>query len=118
MTDIPITYAEFINVRKRLITEIKETLLDSERKFLLSIKLGEPDWSLMPGLNLQNLPALKWKVMNVQRMDKTKHQAAIGKSATGRAYWTSGPQVRADEFHPSDLPQEMASCAVITPTPR
>ncbi len=47
--------------------------LSNERKFLLSIKTGQPDYSLMPFDNLADLPALKWKLINIQKMDKNKH---------------------------------------------
>jgi hypothetical protein len=33
----------------------------------------------MSELELQDLPALKWKVINVRRMNKKKHQAAVDK---------------------------------------
>jgi len=79
MTDGAISYAELVAVRERLITDISNNLSENERHFLLSVKLGEPDWPLMPELKLQNLPALKWKVVNIRRMNKKKHQQAIDK---------------------------------------
>ncbi|MCK4607944.1 MAG: nucleotidyl transferase AbiEii/AbiGii toxin family protein, partial [Gammaproteobacteria bacterium] len=60
MTDTLTTYSEFVVVREHFVAEINNVLLENERRFLLSVKLGEPDWLLMPGLELQDLPALKW----------------------------------------------------------
>jgi len=44
----------------------------------LSIKQGEPNWSLMP-IDIQHLPAIRWKLMNIAKMEKSKHQLAIDK---------------------------------------
>jgi hypothetical protein len=41
--------------------------------------MGEPDWSLMPIDGIRNLPALGWKTINIQKMDKNKHVEALGK---------------------------------------
>ncbi|MCK4870410.1 MAG: nucleotidyl transferase AbiEii/AbiGii toxin family protein [Gammaproteobacteria bacterium] len=79
MTNVVINYAEFVAVRERLIAEINKSLSENERRFLLSVKLGEPDWLLMPNLELQGLPALKWKVLNIRKMCKNKHQEAVDK---------------------------------------
>jgi predicted nucleotidyltransferase component of viral defense system len=79
MTENAISYNELVKTRHRLITHLLQHLTISERQFLLSIKMGEPDWSLMPIDGIRNLPALAWKTINIQKMDKNKHVEALGK---------------------------------------
>jgi len=52
-----------------------------ERRFLLSVKQGEPDWMLLPIPHLSELPALRWKLANIERLKQSprKHQEAVGR---------------------------------------
>ncbi len=79
MTNLKVGYDELLKVRKKLINDICENLTDDERKFLLSIKLGEPDWGLMDGLPLKDLPSIQWKLINIKKMSKKKHQILVDK---------------------------------------
>lgn len=74
MTDMTVTYDELHAVRDRLIGEIKQALTSKERDFLISIKLGEPDWSLMEFAHLNRLPALQWKLQNVKKTGEQKQK--------------------------------------------
>jgi len=77
MTNMETNYNELVGVREQLINDISQNLTSKERQFLLSVKLGEPEWSLLPFEHLHQLPALKWKVMNVNKMDKKKHKLML-----------------------------------------
>jgi predicted nucleotidyltransferase component of viral defense system len=79
MTDTQINCIELEHTRKQLINYLHENLTEKERKFLLSVKHGEPEWALMGNITLDNLPALKWKVINIQKMDKQKRLDATNK---------------------------------------
>lgn len=79
MTEIPITYDELLNTREKLIHQILQLLTNNERQFLLSIKAGDPDWSLLPISNLKNFPAIEWKLVNIRKMDKKKRAHALEK---------------------------------------
>ena len=58
---------------------ILSALTSSERRFLMSIKRGEPEWSLLPIPHLAELPALRWKLTNIEALKRSneKHAAAI-----------------------------------------
>ncbi len=76
MTASPFFYNTYEAVRERLVAEIHESLTDDDRNFLVSFKKGEPLWSLIPIDNLQHLPAVKWKLLNIQNLintNPTKH---------------------------------------------
>lgn len=68
-----------LDAREALINTINEILKDDERKFLVSIKEGNPDWSLMPLEGMERLPALQWKLQNIRKMDNEKHKEMLNR---------------------------------------
>ncbi len=65
--------------RDELIAIIRKELTSDERRFIVSIKQGQPLWDLLELEGIQDLPAVKWKLLNISRMDSTKHQKAVHK---------------------------------------
>jgi len=43
------------------------------------IKTGKPEWDLLGLTGVEELPAVKWKLMNIKRMEKKKHKNALEK---------------------------------------
>jgi hypothetical protein len=74
-----VSYDQLIDVRYKLIELILKSLTVNERKFLLSIKAGTPDWQLMPISGLDKLPGLGWKSLNIAKMDVEKQKIALDK---------------------------------------
>jgi hypothetical protein len=76
MVRIPIVYDELLTTRKKLVETIRMVLTDSERRFLLSLKTGSPEWSLLGISHVPRLPAIQWKLLNIRNMspDKRKEQ--------------------------------------------
>lgn len=68
-----------LDTRETLINTINKILKENERKFLVSIKEGKPDWTLMPLEGIETLPALQWKLQNIVKMDDKKHKAMLNK---------------------------------------
>ena len=79
MTIAPVELGELLATRTALIKSINEDLTKNEREFLLSIKHGEPIWSLMDIAGIDKLPAIQWKIQNIQKMDEGKHKEAYEK---------------------------------------
>ncbi|MBL7071438.1 MAG: nucleotidyl transferase AbiEii/AbiGii toxin family protein [Candidatus Omnitrophica bacterium] len=79
MTSVAVSYADLENARRSLIQQIKEDITKSEREFLLSFKEINPKWDLLGVKNVEDLPAVKWKLSNLRKMDSKKHTAAIKK---------------------------------------
>ena len=77
MTEQPIELSELEAVRAHLFEWAATALTGSERRFLLSIKQGEPDWTLLPFEGLDRWPAIQWKLHNVRQMSARMHQAAL-----------------------------------------
>lgn len=79
MSRLPVTCEELVAVRERLIDLLHQELTMEERLFLLSVKSSQPDWSLLGLTSVKHLPAVQWKLQNLARMPKAKHEQAIGK---------------------------------------
>jgi|TARA_B100000959_G_C14595695_1_gene465981 hypothetical protein len=74
-----VEYDELVAIRDRLIDTIKNTMTENERKFLLSIKQGQPNWDLIPVEGIDLLPAIQWKLINIRKMDKKKQMESLQK---------------------------------------
>ena len=74
-----VEHDELVAVRDRLIETIKNTMTENEKKFLLSIKQGKPDWDLMPVAGIERLPAIQWKLINIRKMGKKKQMESLQK---------------------------------------
>jgi len=79
LSSIEVSYKELEKIRKELPSLIFSKLSRNERKFLLSVKMGSPDFSLLSISGLENLPAIKWKVENISRMEPKKRITATEK---------------------------------------
>jgi predicted nucleotidyltransferase component of viral defense system len=80
MSDITFTYEDFEATRKRLIDTIYSSLTETDRTFLLSFKRGNPDWDLFPLPGLKEMPAVQWKLLNIQNLIKSnsgKHKELL-----------------------------------------
>jgi hypothetical protein len=54
----------------RLLDELPRRLTQGHRDFLLSLVSGDPEWELMPFRHLSELPAVRWKLMNLHKLKK------------------------------------------------
>jgi predicted nucleotidyltransferase component of viral defense system len=71
MTEEPVPLADLLSTRERLFKELQTGLDASERKFLLSLVNNRPDWTLMGVPHLEALPSLRWKLKNLETLEKT-----------------------------------------------
>lgn len=77
MTNIDFDYSDFFKTREVLIEKINNSLSSDDKKFLLSFFDGKPDWNLFRESNAQELPAIKWKLINLNKLDPAKKSAQI-----------------------------------------
>ncbi|MCU7906055.1 MAG: nucleotidyl transferase AbiEii/AbiGii toxin family protein [Candidatus Thiodiazotropha sp. (ex Epidulcina cf. delphinae)] len=56
-----VEYDELVAIRESLIETIKKTMTENEKKFLLSVKHGNPAWDLMPVAGIDRLPAIQYE---------------------------------------------------------
>ncbi|MES3041149.1 MAG: nucleotidyl transferase AbiEii/AbiGii toxin family protein [Pseudomonadota bacterium] len=66
MTTEEVKLEQLLAVRKRLRTEIPQRLTMNQKRFLSGLSQAEPDWSLLTCPHAEELPALRWKLANLQ----------------------------------------------------
>lgn len=71
MTTDPIDLRDLVVVRDRLRADLRDKLTKAHRDFLLGLVQGEPDWTLMSCPYLSELPAIRWKLMNLAKLKKS-----------------------------------------------
>jgi len=77
MASIEVKYEELVSVRKTLVEEINKKITDDERAFLVSFKEKNPQWGLLGVDGAQDMPAVKWKLANLAKMESGKHKQAV-----------------------------------------
>lgn len=71
MTAEPVPLDALLAARERMVLEIQQGLDDSERRFLLSLACGAPEWSLLGIAHLEHLPGIRWKLRNLAQLQRT-----------------------------------------------
>jgi len=79
MTSTEVKLDTLIEVRDELVKKIKTSLTEDEIKFILSFKNKNPEWKLSGIDGIENYPSVKWKLMNLEKMEEKKHAAAYEK---------------------------------------
>lgn len=79
LTFNPITLDELNLAREKLVTQLLSDLTEREKQFLVSVKSKKPQWDLIEVDHIKNLPAVKWKLLNLEKMDKKRHEDALTK---------------------------------------
>lgn len=79
MTFEKIELQELLDTQARLVKELPASLTENDRKFLLSIKEGVPQWELLNLKGVNKLPAIQWKLMNIARMKPDHHKNSVAR---------------------------------------
>lgn len=79
MAETDVSLEELLAVRERLVELIHQGLTEGEKGFLRSFKNREPDWVLLGLEGVSELPAIKWKQINLAKMPEHKHKLALEK---------------------------------------
>ncbi len=79
MTTEPIELIVLTDTREELIQLIHKNLTQDHKDFLLGFKRGEVNWSLLPFQHIDQLPSVKWKIHNLDKMSHQKRKDALEK---------------------------------------
>ena len=79
MAEKNLTQKELEDARQKLIEVINASLTDQERQFLMSFKSRLPQWELLELEGIEQLPAVRWKMRNLEKMSDEKHTEAYRK---------------------------------------
>jgi predicted nucleotidyltransferase component of viral defense system len=70
MTREPVALDALLDTRRRLLHELPTALDASERGFLRSLVRAQPDWSLLGVPHLAELPAIRWRLQNLEELSR------------------------------------------------
>jgi len=89
MTAEPVSLDELVAVRESLINLVVGMMPEPHRRFLVSFERGEPDWQLLGVPNARDLPAVRWKQQNLDKLQPAQRaklvrqlEALLAKPAT------------------------------------
>ena len=72
MTTEPVSLEALLETRARLREELPRRLTATHKQFLLGLARAEPNWSLLQCPHAADLPALRWKLANLQTFKKRR----------------------------------------------
>jgi len=75
----PVSYEDLIAARDTLIETLRKELTSGEREFLISLKAGQPKWNSIGIEGMENLPAVQWKLTNIQKIGAKKQKELLEK---------------------------------------
>jgi hypothetical protein len=70
MTATSVGLEQLLDARERMFTEIQSNLAPEEKEFLLSLVSNQPEWDLLGVPHLHQLPAVRWKLHNLEKLQK------------------------------------------------
>ena len=79
MTDTTVTLDDLLRAREDLVENIVGQMPQEHRRFLISVKRGHPDWTLLNLPGAKDLPAVRWKLENLAKLnDRTRTELLAG----------------------------------------
>lgn len=70
MTSQEVSLTELEEVQRVVRDELPKQLDEAERRFLVSLVSNVPDWSLLGIPHLQDMSAIRWKLANLERLQR------------------------------------------------
>ena len=72
MTADPVSLEKLLETRARLRAELPQRLTGEQRQFLTGLARAQPDWTLLQCPHAADLPALRWKLQNLDTFSKRR----------------------------------------------
>ena len=90
MTDKSVSRNELVATRETLIADIVGKMPNEHRQFLVGFERGEPDWSLLKVPAAADLPAVRWRQKNLDKLSSRKRGTLVARleevlNANGRS---------------------------------
>src|SRR5712664_4073587 len=77
MTRDPVELADLLAARGALIESVVGGMSADHRKFLVSFERGNPDWELLGLPNVPDLPAVRWRQQNLDKLPLNKRALLV-----------------------------------------
>lgn len=75
MTEEPVPMGELIDTQKSMIAALIGAMPDRHREFLIGFERGQADWSLLERSSVADLPAIRWRQRNLDKLDPERRAA-------------------------------------------
>jgi hypothetical protein len=79
MTYEPVSLKQLEKTFQEMVHKIHAAITSADRNFLLALKRGTADWQTFALPEAERLPAIQWKILNLDRMNPTKRKKATAK---------------------------------------
>ncbi len=79
MTRQAVSLAELEATREALVDHLRRDLTETDKRFLLSFKERQPQWELLELPHIRELPAVRWKLANLEKMPTKAWREAVDK---------------------------------------
>ncbi|MEX5539484.1 nucleotidyl transferase AbiEii/AbiGii toxin family protein [Pseudomonas poae] len=79
MTRESVKLEQLESARETLLAALRQQFCERDAGFLLSLKQGEPDWTMLNLSGIEQLPAVQWKLRNLRDMSAAKRAEAVMK---------------------------------------
>lgn len=92
MTNTPVAPELLQQTRIDMVKALQALFTERDREFLLSFKRGSPDWHLFDEPTAADLPAVRWKLMNIEKLAKNaaRHKQLVAMLESVLAQWLVG----------------------------
>ena len=77
MTEKPATLADLETTRETLIANLESAFTEDDKRFLLSVKGGAPQWDLLGIPSVETLPAIRWKLLNLDKLEPPRRTSLL-----------------------------------------
>lgn len=77
MTEEVVHIEELIEAQQQMIEELIGGMPDEHREFLIGFERGEPDWSLLKSGHIAELPAIRWRQRNLDKLKRDQRSALV-----------------------------------------
>jgi len=75
MTDEPVYLDDLLATREIMVQTMVDRMPEHHRRFLVSLETGEREWALLTQPEIQNLPAVRWRLENLATLGQERRQA-------------------------------------------
>ncbi len=82
MTSAPITIEDLIATREEMIDEVVGQMPAAHRQFLIDIETGDTDWASTGLEEAADLPAVRWKLSNLDKVEPGRRAVSADKLAS------------------------------------
>ena len=82
MADNLVSLDDLVTAREALIANVVGQMSDEHRQFLLSFERDTPDWPLLGLSGIDELPAVRWRRQNLDRIDPAERAELVERLET------------------------------------